>query len=322
MPIDRAVPAMIFSAWSRSLALRSAILVVAISRTWSRVTVATFVLCGSPDPLSTPAALSSMRAAGGVLVMKVNERSSKTEISTGMTLPRCDSVAALYCLQNSMMLTPCWPSAGPTGGAGVAAPALICSLIRPAIFFLGGMSGSSDLRYLAEGELDRRLPAEDGDEDLQSLGLGVDLVDRRRQRRERAVHDGDRLADGEVDDLRRLGTFGLLGLRREEADDLLDRQRRRVRRADEAGDARSVLDRRPRLVGEVHADQDVAREDLGLHDLALALLDDGLVLGRDLDLEDVVLHVERGDPGLQVGLHLVLVAGVGVDDVPVARQGP
>ena len=95
MPIDRAVPAMIFSAWSRSLALRSAILVVAISRTWSRVTVATLVLCGSPDPFSTPAALSSMRAAGGVLVTNVNDRSSKTEISTGITLPRCDSVAAL-----------------------------------------------------------------------------------------------------------------------------------------------------------------------------------------------------------------------------------
>ena len=30
--------------------------------------------------------------------MKVNDRSSKTEISTGTTLPRWDSVAALYCL--------------------------------------------------------------------------------------------------------------------------------------------------------------------------------------------------------------------------------
>jgi len=26
-------------------------------------------------------------------------------------------------LQNSMMFTPCWPSAGPIGGAGVAFPA-------------------------------------------------------------------------------------------------------------------------------------------------------------------------------------------------------
>jgi len=36
-------------------------------------------------------------------------------ISTGMTLPRWDSVAALYCLQKSMMLTPCGPRAVPTG---------------------------------------------------------------------------------------------------------------------------------------------------------------------------------------------------------------
>src|SRR3954468_11450977 len=56
-----------------------------------------------------------------------------------MTLPRWDSVAALYALTNSMMLTPCWPRAGPTGGAGVAAPAWICSLMKPETFFLGGM---------------------------------------------------------------------------------------------------------------------------------------------------------------------------------------
>ena len=35
MPIERAVPAMIFGGLSMSLALRSAILVSAISRTWS-----------------------------------------------------------------------------------------------------------------------------------------------------------------------------------------------------------------------------------------------------------------------------------------------
>src|SRR5436190_497234 len=57
-----------------------------------------------------------------------------------MTLPRWDSVAALYCLQKSMMLTPCGPSAVPTGGAGVAAPACSCTLTTAAtFFFLGGM---------------------------------------------------------------------------------------------------------------------------------------------------------------------------------------
>src|SRR6476660_649943 len=58
-----------------------------------------------------------------------------------MTLPRWASVAALYALTNSMMLTPCWPRAGPTGGAGVAAPAWICSLMKPeTFFFLGGIA--------------------------------------------------------------------------------------------------------------------------------------------------------------------------------------
>ena len=32
-------------------------------------------------------------------------------------------VFALYSLQNAAIFTPCWPNAGPTGGAGVALPA-------------------------------------------------------------------------------------------------------------------------------------------------------------------------------------------------------
>ncbi len=55
--------------------------------------------------------------------MKENDRSSKIVISTGMIVPRWPSVAALYCLQNSMVCTPWGPRAVPTGGAGVAWPA-------------------------------------------------------------------------------------------------------------------------------------------------------------------------------------------------------
>src|SRR4029450_8985685 len=77
-----------------------------------------------------------------------------------MTLPRWDSVAALYALTNSMMLTPCWPRAGPTGGAGVAAPGLICSLMKPAIrFFLGGMLLSLSLWAYAVGDDPVAVPA-------------------------------------------------------------------------------------------------------------------------------------------------------------------
>src|SRR4051812_28094516 len=38
-----------------------------------------------------------------------------------------------------MMFTPWGPSAVPTGGAGVAAPACSCTLTSAAIFFLGGI---------------------------------------------------------------------------------------------------------------------------------------------------------------------------------------
>src|SRR6516164_2090314 len=44
-------------------------------------------------------------------------------------------VCALNALQNSMMLRPRWPSAGPIGGDGLAAPAGTCSLRYPATFF-------------------------------------------------------------------------------------------------------------------------------------------------------------------------------------------
>src|SRR6476469_8857167 len=107
-------------------------------------------------------------------------------ISTGITLPRMDSVWALYALQNSMMFTPCGPRAVPTGGAGVAAPAFSCTLTSAAIFFLGGIALfslswslrglhpchyvlvllrvlGSDPLDLVEAQLDRGLPAEDLD---------------------------------------------------------------------------------------------------------------------------------------------------------------
>ena len=49
--------------------------------------------------------------------------------------PFACAVWALNALQNSMMLTPCWPSAGPTGGAGLACPPGIWSLMSVRTFF-------------------------------------------------------------------------------------------------------------------------------------------------------------------------------------------
>ena len=69
----RAVPAIILIADSTSAALRSGIFKVAISRTWSWEIFATFVLFGTPEALSIPAAFLSKTAAGGVFVINVKE---------------------------------------------------------------------------------------------------------------------------------------------------------------------------------------------------------------------------------------------------------
>ena len=110
-------------AQSRSDAFRSAILISAIFLSCALVTLPTLVRLGWALPFSIPASLSRRFAAGGVLVMKVKVRSAKIVTTTGMTIPPWLWVRALNCLQNSMMFTPCGPSAVPTGGAGLAAPA-------------------------------------------------------------------------------------------------------------------------------------------------------------------------------------------------------
>src|SRR3954468_6537281 len=137
-PIERAVPAMILAAWSMSFAFRSAIFASAMSRTCCWVIFATLLRFGSPEPLGMPAASLIRTAAGGVFVMNVNDRSSKTVITTGMMRPFWSWVCALNALQNSMMFTPCWPSAGPTGGAGLAEPRGTCSLMSVRTFFATG----------------------------------------------------------------------------------------------------------------------------------------------------------------------------------------
>ena len=81
-------PRSVVAAASMSFALRSAILISAISRTWSRVTRPTVSRRSCRAPFSTPAALRRRSAAGGVLRMNVNERSSKTVIWAGMIWPR------------------------------------------------------------------------------------------------------------------------------------------------------------------------------------------------------------------------------------------
>src|SRR5947209_9556638 len=117
-------------------------------------------------------------------------------MTTGITVPASCCVWALNALTNSMMLTPCWPSAGPTGGAGLAEPAGAWSLIWVRTFLAIGER--LDLLHLIEADLDRCLAAEDRHQHLEPLGVLVDLGDLAGEIRQRAGDDLDRLADGEL----------------------------------------------------------------------------------------------------------------------------
>src|SRR5690606_32646758 len=76
IPMERAVPSTIRIADSTPAALRSGSFSSAISRTCLRETWPTLSRLGAEEPFSSPAALRRSTAAGGVLVMKVKDRSA------------------------------------------------------------------------------------------------------------------------------------------------------------------------------------------------------------------------------------------------------
>src|SRR5258706_10776604 len=234
-----------------------------------------------------------------------------------MIRPFCAIVRALKFLQKSMMLTPCCPSAGPTGGAGVASPAGICSFTYPVIFFAISLL---DLLDLQELELHGRRTPEDRDHDLQRRAVEVDVLDDAGEIRKGAVSDPDVLSL-----LERVLGLGLLLRRGDAVEDLLDllgRQRRGLlARADEPGHLRRVLHEVPRLVGHLHLDDDVAGEELTLDLAALATLHLDERLGRDADLPERVRHPHRFHALLQVLAHALLEARIRVDDEPVPGAG-
>src|SRR5204862_4238291 len=101
-------------------------------------------------------------------------------MTTGMISPCWPCVRALKVLQNSMMFTPCWPRAGPTGGAGLAWPAVICSLMTAAsFFFFGGISVLSLVVDVHPAEWRRPDACRFSREDRSGLGdLGERQLDR------------------------------------------------------------------------------------------------------------------------------------------------
>jgi len=73
--MERAVPAIMLIAPSRSVAFRSCIFSSAIFLSWARVTLPTFSRLEVAEPFSMPASFLSKTAAGGVLVTNVKVRS-------------------------------------------------------------------------------------------------------------------------------------------------------------------------------------------------------------------------------------------------------
>src|SRR3954452_25406734 len=118
-------------------------------------------------------------------------------MTTGMIRPSWSfaDVFALKALQNSMMFTPWGPSAVPTGGAGVALPAGICSFTSAVTFFaiLNSSSVSLvyperlDLFYLQDVELDRSRYSKNCYHDPQGVPVQIDFVDLARKIREWSV---------------------------------------------------------------------------------------------------------------------------------------
>src|SRR5262249_24588911 len=108
-----------------------------------------------------------------------------------MMSPSSFAVFALKFLQKSMMLTPCGPSAVPTGGAGVALPAAIWSFTMAWTFFAITVSNLLDLQKI---ELHGRRSSEDGDHHLQRVLVEVHLVDHAVEAGERPFVDPHLLA--------------------------------------------------------------------------------------------------------------------------------
>src|SRR5690606_9356804 len=127
MPMLRAVPAITRLAASRLPAFRSLILSLAIFSSCAWVILPADSRPGVllPDCSFSSVLISTL--AGGFFRTNSKLRSLKMLISTGTTTPILSRVRSLKRFTKSAMFTPCWPRAGPTGGAGVAWPPLHCS---------------------------------------------------------------------------------------------------------------------------------------------------------------------------------------------------
>src|ERR1051325_3070808 len=97
----RAVPEIVRKAASSLVAFISLNFNFTISMTCFLVTLPTLSLLGALAPEAMPAAFLSSTEAGGDLVIKVNDLSWKTVMTTGMIMPAWVLVTALNSLQKA-----------------------------------------------------------------------------------------------------------------------------------------------------------------------------------------------------------------------------
>src|SRR5208283_292257 len=164
-------------------------------------------------------------------------------------------VCALNCLQNSIILIPCGPSAGPTGGAGFAFPAGITSLTCAITSFLA-IYILLCFFHLREGQFNRCLPPEYAYQNTHPSMVHINFI-----------HIADKIAERAVDDSyvfalliltlyhRGRSFFDLLKYNL----DLFFRKRDRPGPPYKACDTGSILNEMPRIVIKLHFHKNVPR---------------------------------------------------------------
>src|SRR5680860_453999 len=157
-----------------------------------------------------------------------------------------------------MMLTPCCPKAGPTGGAGFAWPAGICNLMSVRTFLATFLLRLLYLLDLFEAQFGGSITSEDGYHHLELVLLYVNLRDLTCEVRQRTADHSDLFSHGKLS----LGSWFLRGGSVKDTIHLRRAQGRGfVVRTNEAGDSRGVLHQGPRLISENHLDQYIPGKD-------------------------------------------------------------
>src|SRR5215469_3277288 len=240
-------------------------------------------------------------------------------------------VRALNCLQNSIILICACPSAGPTGGAGVALPAAICNFTDPVTFFaiilpnleLRGKGYPHPLRrlrrlllHLLEFEFHRRRTPENRDHDFQGLAILIDLIDHTRKGGKGPFGDPHRLVLLELHF--ELGlVLRLAGFINDVLNFLFRKRRGLLSGTDKSGNPRRRLHHVPDVVIHVHFHQHIAGIEHALDGVLLATANFGNSLGSNQHAANFFFQAEGVHARLQRLFHLALKSRIRVDDVPL-----